>query len=67
MKAPVSSLSMAEPEKLLIAKDVAELLKVKPAYVLKLARQGLIKSVKINRYVRFRPSAVDDYIDSITD
>ena len=58
---------MTENEKLLIAKDVAELLQVSPAYVLKLARQGLIGTVHIGRYVRFRSSAVDAYIDSITD
>ena len=60
-----SSLSFVErDEKLLLAKEVADLLRVTPAYVLHLARIGSIPSIRIGKLVRFEHAAVDAFIQS---
>jgi excisionase family DNA binding protein len=52
-------------EKLLNAKAVAEILGVSKSFVYQLARQKLLKAVKIQSSVRFRQEDLDAYIQSI--
>ncbi len=51
-----------ELERLLIAEEVAEILKVNKDRVYSLARQGVIPHVRIGRQVRFSESALHDWI-----
>ena len=49
-------------ERLLSARDVAELLNVSPRMVQKIAQQGDLTPVRIGDLLRFRPVDVEDYI-----
>lgn len=49
---------------MMTADEVGQILKVPAPYVYRLARRGLLKSVKLNRYVRFTQSSVDEFIAS---
>lgn len=49
-------------EQLLIAEEVAELLRVPEEHVYRLARRGEITSIRIGRYVRFTATDVTNYI-----
>ena len=51
--------------RLLTAKEVAAILRVKPARVYTLARDGLLPSVRIgDRQIRFQLSALQEWIAS---
>jgi excisionase family DNA binding protein len=53
---------MSEPievgDPLLVASEVADILRVDPAWIYRAARRGEIRSVKIGRHVRFRPEDI---------
>lgn len=49
-------------ERLLSAKDVADLLNVSPRMVQKIAQQGDLAAVRIGDLLRFRPIDVEGYI-----
>jgi excisionase family DNA binding protein len=49
-------------ERLLSAKDVAELLNVSQRMVQKIAQQGELAPVRIGDLLRFRPTDVKNYI-----
>lgn len=46
----------------LTAKQVASILNVKPSFVYDMARQNKLKSYRVGKYVRFKESAVHDYL-----
>jgi excisionase family DNA binding protein len=50
-------------EELLTGEEVAALLKAKPRFVRRLVAERRIEYVKVGRLVRFRESAVNDYIE----
>lgn len=55
----------ARPGRLLAAEDVAEVLGVNPTFVYTLARRGALPTVRVGeRYVRFRPEAIESWIQS---
>jgi excisionase family DNA binding protein len=47
--------------KLMTAEEVAERWQVAPAHVYRLAREHRIPSVRLGRYVRFRPDAIEAF------
>ena len=49
-------------KKMMLAKDVAALLRVTTAQVYKLAREGTIPSLKVGGSVRFLKSAIHEWI-----
>jgi len=49
---------------LLKAKDVAELLSVKPSRVYELARRGLLPCVRLGRNVRFDPEQIRQWVEN---
>jgi excisionase family DNA binding protein len=49
--------------RLLDAKEVAQILKVKPARVYALARAGLLPSVRLTRQVRFMESSIKEFLE----
>lgn len=53
-------------DRLLDARDVAELLGVKETWVRDAAREGRIPHVRIGRYVRFRLADVQEWIERQT-
>jgi excisionase family DNA binding protein len=53
------------PEKLLTADEVAAQLGVGVKWVWAQARAGAIPHVKLGRYRRFRPEAIDSWIDEL--
>ena len=53
------------PLKLMTAITVGELFGVTPAYVLKLARQGVLPSRKIGKFIRFTEEDVSQFIRSL--
>jgi excisionase family DNA binding protein len=55
--------SSPQPEALLDEKQVAELFKVHPKTIQKLARSGEIPAMKLGRYWRFRASSLSNWID----
>ena len=55
---------MADNERLLTAKEVAEHLQITEAWVEQQAREGDLPSIALGRYRRFRPSEVQAWIDS---
>jgi excisionase family DNA binding protein len=50
---------------LLTAQEVAELLGVSPAWVYAQSRAGLIPTVTLGRYRRYRKDTVEDWIDAL--
>ena len=58
----VSALSQCEP--LIDAEQAAELLSVHPKTVKRLAAEGRIPAMKIGKLWRFRPSALDSWVQS---
>lgn len=46
----------------LTAEQVAGILNVKPSFVYDMARQKKLKSYKVGKYIRFKESAVNDYL-----
>lgn len=51
-------------EPLLLADEVAQMLRIPEEHVYRLARRGEISSVRLGRYVRFTASAVDNFVKS---
>jgi excisionase family DNA binding protein len=51
-----------EEELLLTIPEVAKRLKVSDYRAYELARQGILKSVRLGKSVRVKPSAIDDYL-----
>ena len=51
-----------EEELLLTIREVAKRLKVSEYRAYELARQGSLKSVRLGKSVRVKPSAIDDYL-----
>ena len=47
--------------RLLTAEELAERWQVPPAHVYRLARAGAIPAVRLGRYVRFHPEAIDTF------
>ena len=59
------SVTMNEAERLTVIRatvEVAKRLKVSDYRAYELARQGTLKSVRLGKSVRVKPSAVDDYL-----
>ena len=50
------------PQALMTAEDVAAILGVRSHYVYELARRGRIPTVRLGKYVRFRATAVEEWI-----
>jgi excisionase family DNA binding protein len=57
------SVSTAADDKLLGPQDVAEVLGVTVRMVQLLAKDGRLQSRRVGRYLRFRRSWVDEYVD----
>jgi excisionase family DNA binding protein len=55
---------MEKEERLLLPTEVSEILRVPRAYVYKLSRSGELQTVRVGRHLRFRVSAVENYIHS---
>jgi excisionase family DNA binding protein len=53
---------LQEDTRLLTADDVAERLGVPKTWVYARAREGRIPTVRLGRYYRFRPVALEDWI-----
>jgi excisionase family DNA binding protein len=53
----------ADPRGLMDAQDVAEMLQVPRSWVYAEARAGRMPHVTLGRYRRFRPAAIEEYID----
>lgn len=51
-----------EQEELMTIPEVARQLKVSPYRAYELARQGVLKSVRLGRSIRVKPSALTEYI-----
>ncbi len=51
-----------EDEQLLTIPEVAKRLKVSHYRAYELARQGMLKSVRLGKSVRVKPAAVDEYV-----
>jgi excisionase family DNA binding protein len=51
-------------EKLLKVKDLAEIFNLSEDRIYSLSREGLIKSVRLGRTLRFDPSAISEFISS---
>jgi excisionase family DNA binding protein len=52
----------ALPNQLLTAEQVAKRLQVKPSWVYRAAREGTIPAVRLGRWVRFDPDALDRWL-----
>lgn len=50
-------------DRLLTAEQVAEILGVPASWIYEQARKGRIPHIKLGRYVRFRHSAVEAWLD----
>jgi len=55
----------ADDRDLLTAEDVAARLRVTPAWVYAQTRQRRIPHLRLGRYVRYRPEAVDAWIEQV--
>jgi excisionase family DNA binding protein len=51
------------PDRLLTVHDVAHRLAVPVSWVYAAAEQGRLPSLRIGRYVRFRPDEIEQYIE----
>lgn len=51
-----------EPDRLLTVKEVAARLAVPKSFVYELARRGDLASARLGRYVRFRVTAIEEYL-----
>lgn len=50
-------------EPLLLAEEVAQMLRIPEEHVYRLARRGEISSVRLGRYVRFTATAVESFVN----
>jgi excisionase family DNA binding protein len=55
---------VANQDRLLTAKDVAEQLQITEAWVQQQAREGDLPSISLGRYRRFRASDLQTWLDS---
>lgn len=53
----------ATVEQLLTADDVCVLLKVKKSWLYDTVEHGLISPIRLGKQLRFRPSAIAEYLD----
>ncbi len=61
-KALMGAQNWQEKEIVLTVREVAAQLKLSPYRVYELARQGTLKSIRLGKSVRVRPSAVAEYL-----
>lgn len=52
---------MTDRTQLLTAEDLAERWQVKVSAVYRLAREGVIPAVRLGRYYRFKPEAIESF------
>ena len=52
------------PSTLMLASEVADLLKVTPAWVYAETRRGRLPHIRLGRYVRYRRAAIDAWLDA---
>jgi excisionase family DNA binding protein len=50
-----------EAKRLMTAQDLAERWRVKPSHVYRLTREGRIPAVRLGRYYRYRPEAIEAF------
>ena len=54
-----------DPATLMLAAEVADLLQVTPAWVYAETRRGRLPHIRLGRYVRYRRSAIDAWLDAV--
>jgi len=53
-----------DASRLMNKKDAAQYVGLSEAFLLRLARQGRIRSYKVGRFVKFHPTDLDGYVTS---
>jgi excisionase family DNA binding protein len=61
-KKPPSSVGGFVPERLLDSEEAAEIMKVHPKTLQKLARKGIVRGIHVGKLWRFRASTIEEWI-----